>query len=256
MQDSSKSGFTLIELMVAMAIASIVMAAMVSAYQIQVRSKNTQEALTDMNQTARAAAAIMTQEIRSAGCDPTGGANAGIITAESGELIFSADIDDDGGSGQSDGDLCDGNEVIRFYLSNDGDGDGINDNVASGVECNLQRETGAGNDPGAPCGGAGTNAQPLVRNMDALNFVYLDEDGDPIAAPVADTNDIRSIQLTLVVRAGQSSGGFLYSYTNPGDPYPNQLASGDAEYWEFDPPKDSFRRLRLTTTINCRNMGR
>ncbi len=63
-------GFTLIELLVAMAVVSIVMAAVVSAYQLQVRGKNTQDALTDMNQTARSALEIMTYEIRTAGCDP------------------------------------------------------------------------------------------------------------------------------------------------------------------------------------------
>lgn len=47
-------GFTLIELLVGIAITSIVGVLMVSAYQMQVRSKNTQEALTDMNQAARA----------------------------------------------------------------------------------------------------------------------------------------------------------------------------------------------------------
>ena len=70
MQHTENKGFTLIELLVAMAITSIVMAAVVSAYQLQVRGKNTQEALTDMNQTARAALEVMTNEIRSAGLDP------------------------------------------------------------------------------------------------------------------------------------------------------------------------------------------
>ena len=70
MRRSDHFGFTLIELMVAMVIGSILMVAVVSAYQIQVGSKNTQEALTDMNTTARAALEIMTQELSTAGCDP------------------------------------------------------------------------------------------------------------------------------------------------------------------------------------------
>jgi type IV pilus assembly protein PilW len=79
MKPSPNTGFTLVELLVAMAAASIVMVAVVSAYQVQVRSKNTQEVLTDMNQTARAALEIMTHEIRMAGCDPTLTAGAGMF---------------------------------------------------------------------------------------------------------------------------------------------------------------------------------
>lgn len=253
----SKKGFTLIELLVAMAIASIIMAAIVTTYQIQVRAANTQAALTDMTQIARVAVEIMSHEIRMAGINPTGNANARIITAEAGNLIFSLDVDDAAGTGQPNGDCCDANEIIRYYLSNDADGDGINDNIASNVECHLLRETGAGNDPASPCGGAGVNTQPLAFNVDGLNFVYLDADNNVLPSPVTgnDLNDIRSIELTMVTRAGLSSGGLLYSYTNA-ETYSNQQLTGTSDHWEFDPPDDSFRRLLLTTTINGRNLGR
>ena len=259
MKITPNKGFTLIELLVAMAVAGIVMAAIVSAYQIQVRSKNTQEALTDMNQTARAALEVMTREIRMAGCDPLQNSNARIIEADSADLIFSMDVNNDGDTNIPDGDCCDANETIRFYLDNDGDFNGINDNMAQ--ECNLRRETGEGNNPDCP--GDGVNAQPLARNIDALNFVYLgpdlDGDGEPdvLPAPVAAAGlaNIRSIQVTLVARAGRTSGGFLYSYTNT-ETYRNQQDAGSSDEWVFDPPNDSFRRLRLTTTMNLPNLGR
>ncbi|MGB9499055.1 MAG: prepilin-type N-terminal cleavage/methylation domain-containing protein [Dissulfuribacterales bacterium] len=256
MRNTAKNGFTLVELLVAMAIASIVMAAIVSAYQIQVMGKNTQEIITDMNQTARAALEIMAQEIRMAGCNPKGideNANGRprIITASPGELIFSLDIDDNLNTKQPDGDCCDSNEVIRYCLTNDAAGDGINDSIASGVECHLGRETGPGNDPDLACGGV-SGLQPLARNVDVLNFVYLDEDGVVIGAPVGvnDLKDIRSIEITLVARAGKESGGFLYSYTNK-DTYKNQQGTEI-----LSAQNDRFRRLQLTTTINCRNPGR
>lgn len=238
----------MIELLIAIAMASVVMAAIVSAYQIQVRGKNTQEALTDMNQTARTAMEIMTHEIRMAGCDPTGGSDARIITADAGELIFSLDIHD-GTNNRADGDCCDNNEVIRYVLSNDSGPDGVNDDVASGGQCNLWRETGAGNDPANSCGGAGVDTQPLGRNIDALNFVYLDSDGTVLSTPVSDPEDIRRIQVTLVARAGEASGGFLFSYTNS-NAYANQQADEILSAQD-----DSFRRLRMTTTVSCRNMG-
>ena len=98
-------GFTLMELLVAMAVVSIVMAAVVSAYQLQVRGKNTQDALTDMNQTARAALEIMTYEIRTAGCDPNRTSDAGIVqtATTASQLDITMDIGN-GASFEPDGD--------------------------------------------------------------------------------------------------------------------------------------------------------
>ena len=254
MPRTRENGFTLIELLVAMVIASILGAAIMATYTTQVRAKNTQEALTDMNQTARAALELMTQEIRLAGLDPSENAGASIITADVGELIFSMDRGDAAvpPTHAPNGDCCDGNEVIRYHLSpaaRDADNDGVNDNIAGGVECNLGRETGAGNLPGNPCGaGPPGGLQPLARNVDVLNFVYIDDTGTVIPVPVADTRDIRTIQVTIVARAGTESGGFMYSFTN-NDAYNNQQGT------EILPAQgDAFRRLRLTTTIACRNM--
>ena len=215
MPRTRKNGFTLIELLVAMAVASILGAVIVAAYTSQVRAKNTQEALTDMNQNARAALEIMTHEIRLAGLDPTENANARIITATTGELAFSMDRGN-GSTHKPDGDTNDPNENIRYALSAQG---------------HLGRDTGGG-------------LQPLARNVDALNFVYLDAAG----MPVAGTQAIRAIQVTIVARAGTASGGFMYSYTN-NDAYFNQQPGPPI----LPAQGDAFRRLRLTTTIACRN---
>lgn len=256
MNQTNANGFTLVELMVALALSSIVGVVMVSAYQGQVRSKNTQEALTDMNQAARAAFEIMTNEIGMAGLDSTENANARIVLADDGELIFSLDRGD-GADNAPDEDCCDGNEQIRYHLSpaaSDGDDDGVNDNIAGGVECNLGRQTGSGLIAALGCGGGIGPLQPLARNVDALNFVYLDQNGAVLATPVAipappARNPIRSIQVTIVARAGTESRGFFYDFTN-NDAYDNLQGV------EILPAQnDRFRRLRIAATINCRNSG-
>jgi type IV pilus assembly protein PilW len=210
-------GFTIIELLVAMAVVSIVMAAVVSAYQLQVRSKNTQEALTDMNQTARAALEIMTHEIRTAGCDPNRTAGAGIIQAatNANQLSFTMDIGD-GASFEPDGDTNDPNEQVRYAL-------------AGG---NLGRDTGGG-------------LQPLARNVDVLNFVYLDADGN-VTATMA---DVQTIEVAIVARSGQAAGGLMYAFT---DTQQYQNLRGNVI---FGPANDNFRRLLLTASINCYNLG-
>ncbi len=219
MKFKEDKGFTLIELLVAMAIVSIVMAAVVAVYQVQVRGNNTQEALTDMNQTARAAMEIMVGEIRLAGCDVLKSSGAAILAATPNQLSFTMDIGD-GASFQPDGDTNDPNERVIYSLYVDGDGNQ-----------NLGRDTGGG-------------PQPLARNVDALDFVYFDEDGNPPGA----LNDIRSIQINLVARAGEAAGGLLYAHRDT-VAYQNQQG-----VQILAAQNDAFRRLQLSTTANCYNM--
>lgn len=254
-----KKGFTLIELLIAMAVASIVMAAIVSAYQIQVRGKNVQEVITDMNQACRSAIAVMEREIRQAGCDPENGGNAGILVADTAELRITMDIDGGAVAGQPDGDVDDADEDIWYALTNDADGDGI----ADGTPCHLGRQTGGGMSFGA-------GAEILAENIDGLNFVYFgpDDNGDgqadvltPTPLSAANRSRIRMIQVTLVARSGEELRGFLGDYTDT-NTYTNQQDAGNPEYWDLDPDSDlpgadaeKFRRLQLTQTVYCRNMG-
>jgi len=219
MKQSTQNGFTLIELMVTMAIASIIMAAVVSAYQVQVRSKNTQEALTDMNSSTRAAMEIMVHELRTAGCDPDGTAGAGIVNAGANSVSFTMDIGNTAGTSfEPDGLLNGPNEQVTYAINGNGD---------------LGRDTGGG-------------LQPLARNVDALDFVYLDEDGN-VTATLA---DIRSVQVTIVARAGRGgSPGFMGTAVDNTD-YTNQQGTVI-----LAAPGDNFRRFLLTTTVNCRNLG-
>jgi type IV pilus assembly protein PilW len=65
--NSSQKGFSLIELLVAMAIASILMAGIYTFYQNQLKTHITQQQMVDMQQDARAAMYMMTRDIRMAG---------------------------------------------------------------------------------------------------------------------------------------------------------------------------------------------
>ena len=219
MPNTNKNGFTLVELLVAMAVASILGVIFAAAYAAQVRGSNVQEVTTDMNQNARAAMEIMTQEIRMASLDPTEDANARIITADVSELSFTLDRGD-GATNEPDGDTNDPNENIRYALNGAG---------------HLGRDTGGG-------------LQPLCRNVEVLNFVYLDEDDNVLGAPVADTRDIRAIELTIVARAETDSRGALRGdYTN------NETYFNLQNNVVLPAQGDGFRRIRMATTIVCHN---
>ncbi len=221
MKHTQDKGFTLIELLVAMAIASIVMGAVVSTYQLQVRGKNTQEALTDMNQAARAALEIMNNEIRSAGCDPVETAGAGIVIAAGNQLSFTKDSGNTAGGSFSPDGLLDGpNEQIRYALYVDGGGNQ-----------NLGRDTGGG-------------LQPLARNIDALDFQYLDGNGN-LTGVLA---NIRSVQVTIVARSGANPGGFTHRYVDA------RIYTNLQGNVLLPAQNDAFRRLLLTSTINLLNL--
>ena len=222
------SGFTLIELMVAMVIASIVLAAVVTTYMLQVRSSNAQSVLTNMNQTARAALEIMAKEIGYAGYDPLRSANAGIQTAQANQLVITMDIGDPSqpvsNALDPDGDANDPNEWVRYAINANG---------------HLGRDTGGG-------------LQPLARNVDALDFVYLDAQGNVLATPVTGGNlgNIRSVEVTIVARAGEAGGaGFTGAHNDTTD-YVNQRGTVI-----LAAQNDSFRRVRFTTTIQTPNNG-
>src|SRR3989339_279506 len=76
-------GFTLVELLVSMAIAGIVMASIYSSYYSQQKAYVIQEQVAGMQQNLRAAMYHLERDIRMAGYDPTGKAGSGIITATS-----------------------------------------------------------------------------------------------------------------------------------------------------------------------------
>ncbi len=253
---SSKShGFTLVELLVAMAVSSIILGIMYATYQAQLKSQVTQQQVVEMQQNARAAMFALEREIRLAGYDPTESDVPQITSAQTGSITFTMDInngvDDDldgnidefneRGMPNVDGDVNDNLEQITYRLSNDAGGDGI----ADGLNCNLQRQH---------WDGAAMQTADISLNIDALNFAYLDADGNNLivgsAVPAGQLADIRSVQISFVARAGK----------NPRHGRPNQNLD-DKDYMNqqgaviLPAQNDRFRRIVLSTDVLCRNLG-
>lgn len=217
------------ELLIAMVIAGIVMTAIYSVYSSQQKSYVTQEQAAAMQQSLRGAMFYVARDIRMAGCDPTGNANAGIVTADATSIYFTKDTRGAAVGSPPNGNTDDPDEDITYSLY-DAYGDGDND---------LGRRVGAGNN------------QAVAENIDALAFTYIFADGDAglpdetDADPTNDRNDIRSVQITIVARAERPDRGYTdtQSYTNKQGTV--ILAAQN----------DHFRRRFLTTTIKCRNLG-
>ena len=128
----SERGFTIAELVVAMALSGVLMAGIYSAYYSQQKAYVAQDQVTEMQQNLRVALYHLESEVRMAGYDPTQEAEAGILIANRGEMQIAKD---DNGDGDTNLGGDDPDEEIRYFLTNDADGDGVNDGVASGGAC-------------------------------------------------------------------------------------------------------------------------
>jgi len=112
-------GFTIVELLVAMVVALLALGAIYSTFLNQHKSYVIQEETAAMNQNLRIALFYIQREIRMAGCDPTGNANARIITANATSINFTEDVRGDLDGSDSDGDTDDANEDITYCLKAD-----------------------------------------------------------------------------------------------------------------------------------------
>lgn len=137
------TGFTIIELMVAMVISLLVMGAIYSTFRTQQRSYIHQERVAAMQQNLRAAMYYMAREIRMAGYDPSGDAGAGINA---------------GGSTST---------TINFTMDTNGDGSiGSGENITYSLSgTDLVRDSGSGN-------------RIIAEYIYSIDFTYRDQDGN------------------------------------------------------------------------------
>lgn len=244
-------GFTLVELIITMAISGVIAISIYSAYISQQRTYLAQEQVAEMQQNLRAAVELITREIKMAGYDYTGGAGSAITYASSGQMSFTMD-------GNDDGDLCDSNEIIDFGFNStdDSERDGIP--VAGGVP--LRRQTGDTKAYAPNCTeSTGGGYQAIADNIQAVEFFYKLADGTTTSSPsTAQLSEIRSVQVSILAKAGQADQNYTdtatYCQASNLDPDTGLCVSpAPADVW--GPYNDNFRRRLLISTIQCRNLG-
>lgn len=204
-------GFTLLELMIAMVIASIVAAAIMMSFDSQQKTQVNQQLVVEMQQEARAALYLMQQDIRMAGYDETwedgntdgfddnratDGIDNDCDVSSGGAIDDPADTDeadDIAGIVQAsphlikmrldenrDSNFCGVNDFITYALASDtGDGTIDGDGVADSGAMDLRRDNQF----------VGNNLQPLARSIQAIAFAYaFDDDGGAGPDGLVDTD--------------------------------------------------------------------
>jgi len=176
------SGFTLVEVLVCMAIMSILFGAVYRSFDIFNRSYTSENVKAGIQQRTRIGIDLMVRDIRLAGLDPLDTANARIIAADTENIQFSADLN-------YDGDVNDPFEDITYTLNGD-----------------LLRQTSDL--------GTGFITDTLLDNIDALAFTYLDVSDTPMATPVGNLEDIRTVIVSLTMqRPSGRDGPISRTYT-------------------------------------------
>ncbi|CAK8720726.1 MAG: type IV pilus assembly protein PilW [Candidatus Electronema aureum] len=226
-----KNGFTLIEIMVSMAISSMVIGGIYGVYTIQQRSYTVQEQVTEMQQKLRSVLDFMNRDIRMAGYDPGGVCrvnkdNGGILIKKSQEFFF---------------EYCDRDSTTNQWV--------LNRVMYSINNNNLDRNLTLIN-IGTGVVGPG-QTRTIAEGVDGIEFLYLQGNGTP---PPEATNiaDTRIVRLSILIRA---------SYPDPRHTDTTQYIPSSGTAWaslnngSSNPPNDHFHRRLLVTSIELRNVG-
>ena len=177
---ANRAGFTLIELMIAMAVSSIVVAAIYSIYTGLMRSYTTQNVAADIQQNVRAGVGLMAEDIMMAGLNPERITGIGIEVANPTKLRFTLDRNLNGGIDNLTSPLQ--AERITFELKNGSLVQILNESVA-GFEVE----------------------ETFFENVQNLAFTYEDEDGGAPATPA----DIRMVVIALTIQAPAGREGMV-----------------------------------------------
>jgi type IV pilus assembly protein PilW len=225
---SDAPGFTLLELLITIAISMLALGAIYSTFRSQQNSYLAQEQQVRMQQNLRAAMFYIARELRMAGCNPTGAATPtpGFSVTKAAEVAFTMDVTDD-------------DEGTLPNLP-DGKTDGNNENVAYSLDAGvreLKRNTGGGN-------------QTVAENIEVVDFVYLDSNGQVLNPGRTDVTseiqrrNITGVEITMVARSTlpiRNMQNNRQYFNQRGD----LLVSGNG---------DPFMRRSLTTVVECRNL--
>jgi type IV pilus assembly protein PilW len=239
-----KSGFSMVELLVAVAIGAIVIAVIAAAFWVESQTSRTQQMSVQMQQNIRAGMFFMERDIMMAGYgdDPSNPSGATITIANPTTLAFTFTDPicvEDNVDNDKDGTVDEALEKDGIDDNDDGETDEVNelDTIRfslTGTDLHRIIHTGAFQVD-----------EIIALNIQTLEFFYTLEDGTSTTnvATAKDRDDIRKIGISILAQTELEARG----YTDTQIYHP--LSGAD-----WGPYNDNFRREIVTTTVQCRNM--
>jgi type IV pilus assembly protein PilW len=177
-------GFSLLELVIAMAIGLVVLGAVYNIFVIQDKTLRNQDQIVEMQYNLRAAMDMMSREIRMAGYDPCGlnsdtdpGNNFFAVTVNNSQLQIKADLD---------GNTPLSNNCQSPYKGIDASSQ---ENIIYAFDAanrKIMRNIGAG-------------AQSFMENVDSFTFAFLDGSGSVTGSSSA----VRQVRVTITGRTAK-----------------------------------------------------
>jgi len=181
----SQNGFSLIEVIIALAVGGLVLATIIGVFTRSNRLYTKQNVSAMLQQDVRASMEIMAREIRLAGYDPKRTKNFGFKHATATRLHFTADLNEDGVLDPTPSYPNCENQTFRFSSNNK----------------SLQMICGEGT--------GSQVVQTLLGNSDVLvssvDFNYRDK----LNQPTTFIPDIRGVVITIVAQAPAGRDGML-----------------------------------------------
>ncbi len=180
---AAQGGFSIIELLVALAMISIFVPAVYSVYTFMSHSLTTQNVTADVQQRVRFGLDFMVQDIRMSGLDPFGSSGAtpvgGIEQATATKLRFTSDQNLNGAIDNAN------QERVTYLL----------DAANNQLDQILYEGTVA------------QDTQALIEDVTALTFSYFDENRNPIPPPVIGAANLATIKEIDIILTAQAAAG-------------------------------------------------
>lgn len=234
MKKNENAGFTIVEMLIAISISSVILLGVFTLSSAQTKIMKTHDQIVETQQNIRSAMFVLERELKIAGYRGNSlGITAGFISpCNSNTLTFTYLADEDGRDNDRDNVQDEAGELARIqYLLFDGDGDGKTEELGR-----IQDYV-----PGVQ-----EAADSIAEDIESIEFYYTMADGFQITAPTVapyNASQIRSVTISLLAKSRKAvkvnTSGHTYT-----------TASGAS--WTRS--NDGIFRRFARSSIICRNL--